>query len=292
MVCMKDMRLPDQVLRDICVTVWRYYIDNSREMPWRKIEQGGVIDPYYILVSELMLQQTQVSRVRTKYLEFIGQFPDFTSLASADLGAVLAAWQGLGYNRRAKYLHDAAKMVVERFRGILPMDQTELTKLPGVGTNTAGAICAYAFNQPVVFIETNVRTVFLYHCFNGQQKIGDTDLFPLVARTVPGLPGSLNIAIDEHTPTVREWYWALMDYGAYLKTTQGNATRQSAHYRRQPPLKGSRRQIRGHVLRLLVSAPHSMEDLQRAIPDGRLQEVLTALEDEGLIQHRSGLYVL
>ena len=131
-----------------------------REMPWRQDTRG-----YYVLVSELMLQQTQVSRVLPKFTQFITLFPDEQTLARASLSEVLVVWQGLGYNRRARYLHEAARMIVERFEGIFPKTEAELLRLPGVGKNTAGAILAYTYNQPAIFVETNIRTVFLHHFF-------------------------------------------------------------------------------------------------------------------------------
>ncbi|MCA9327351.1 A/G-specific adenine glycosylase, partial [Candidatus Saccharibacteria bacterium] len=123
-----------------------------RDMPWRSDTR-----PYYVLVSELMLQQTQVDRVIPKFQAFIAAFPDERILAQASLADVLKLWQGLGYNRRAKFLHDAAKHVVAS--GDFPLDEAGLVTLPGVGKNTAGAIMAYAYNQPAIYVETNVRAV-------------------------------------------------------------------------------------------------------------------------------------
>ena len=134
--------------------IWEKGRELYRDMPWRDDTR-----PYYVLVSELMLQQTQVDRVIPKFDAFITRFPDEAALAAASLADVLTLWSGLGYNRRAKYLHDAAKMIMAEFSGIFPTTYDELVKLPGVGPNTAGAIMTYAYNQPVVFIETNVRTV-------------------------------------------------------------------------------------------------------------------------------------
>ena len=137
-----------------------------RDMPWRQDTR-----PYYVLVSELMLQQTQVDRVIPKFLAFITQFPDEKVLAGALLADVLKQWQGLGYNRRAKFLYESAKAVV--VLGAFPDDEAGLLKLPGVGKNTAGAILAYAYNQPGLFIETNIRAVYIHHFFAPQ---GFTDV--------------------------------------------------------------------------------------------------------------------
>ncbi len=243
-------------------------------MPWRHPDVGGAFDAYKILVSEIMLQQTQVSRVTPKYLSFIEQFPTVTTLARAPLAEVLKAWSGLGYNRRAQYLHQAAQMTGKQ----LPATLTGLVALPGIGPNTAAAIMNYAYNQPIPFVETNIRTVYIHHYFSDyKEPVSDKKLLPLVAET-----------IDQEHP--REWFWALMDYGAHLKETVGNLNRQSAHYTRQSAFEGSRRQIRGQVIKLLNQAPHAQADLARQIPDERLDSVLSDLLREGLIVKTKTMY--
>src|SRR5262249_9953194 len=153
----------------------------------------------------LMLQQTQVPRVQIKFAEFIQQFPTIQALAAAKLSKVVEAWHGLGYNRRAKFLWETAKKVVQDFGGELPKNVVDLQKLPGIGPNTAGAILAYAYNEPAVFVETNTRTVFIHHFFNEHSDVvGDAELRELIAASLP-------------SDNPREWYWALMDYGAHLK---------------------------------------------------------------------------
>ncbi|PID32468.1 endonuclease III [Candidatus Saccharibacteria bacterium] len=253
-------------------------------MPWRQPGPAGTYDPYAILVSELMLQQTQVGRVIPKYRVFMERFPDAVSLASAPLADVLRLWSGLGYNRRAKYLWRAAGIIQERWGGVMPAAVEELVALPGVGRNTAGAVVAYAFNKPVVFVETNIRTVFIHHCFPSVSSVDDRQLVPLIAATLPD--GS-----DEHA-SVREWYWALMDYGAYLKQQIGNVSRRSKQYTRQSPFEGSRRQIRGEVLRLLGQRPLTVAQLRISIEDPRLPEVLDALMAEEMIRLSDGVYCL
>lgn len=251
-------------------TVWAYYRAHGRhDLPWRKFEADGTLDPYRVLVSELMLQQTQVPRVVPKFEAFIRQFPTVQSLASAPLSDVLKLWNGLGYNRRAKFLWQAAGMIVSDFGGRVPETTGDLVKLPGVGYNTAGAIAAYAYNKPVVFIETNIRTVFIHHFFANEQQVTDKAVADLVARTLPD--------------NVREWYWALMDYGSYLKQTVGNLNKQSRHYNRQSAFEGSRRQVRGRVLKLLSDQSYAAASLAQLIADARLPDVLGDLEREGLI---------
>lgn len=260
-------------------TVWRYYRQSGRhDLPWRLPDSNGVFDPYRILVSEIMLQQTQVSRVVSKFLSFTHQFPTFATLAAAPLGDVLKAWSGLGYNRRAKFLWQAAGMAIAEYAGGLPATTRELRRLPGIGVNTAGAVAAYAFNVPAVFIETNIRTVFIHHFFTGQQSVHDRDIADIVAQTLP--------------PNPREWYWALMDYGTFLKQTLGNISQSSAHYAKQSAFAGSRRQIRGRVLHLLGEGAKTDRALAAAIPDERLPGVLADLVQEGMVIRQASQYML
>jgi len=221
-------------LRQVRKVVWNYYRRHGRhDLPWRM-----TTDPYAILVSEVMLQQTQVSRVLGKYQEFMAMYPTVTDLAAAPLATVVRLWQGLGYNRRAKALHAAAQKVVAEYGGQFPRDEQQLRQLPGVGSYTAAAIMAFAYNEPVVLIETNIRTVFLHHCAPTQEQVADTLLLPLIAQVLP-------------KDRAREWYWALMDYGSHIKVRYGNASRRSREYVKQSRFTGSNRQIRGAIIRAL-----------------------------------------
>lgn len=260
--------------------LWDYYAAHGRhDLAWRQPEVDGTFDPYKILVSELMLQQTQVSRVIPKFNEFLMKFPNFTALAQASLAEVLIAWSGLGYNRRAKFLWQAAQTVQTDFGGVFPSTAEQLVKLPGVGKNTAGAILAYAFNQPVVFIETNVRTVYIHHFFQDQVDIPDAAIDDLLQAT-----------LDRENP--REFYWALMDYGSHLKQTVGNLNRYSKSYAKQSKFEGSRRQVRGQVLRALAGKTMTAEELAATIQDSRLPAVLEDLVTEGLVQQAGTSYAL
>lgn len=245
--------------------VWQYWRENGRQgLPWRDNPS-----PYNVVVSELMLQQTQVHRVIPKFQEFISLFPDFPALAKAPLSEVLIAWQGLGYNRRAKYLHELAKAVVSL--GGLPDTLDELVKLPGIGKNTAGAIMAYAFDQPVVYIETNIRTVYLHHYFADRFDVDDKELLPIVERT-----------LDSEEP--RAWYSALMDYGTYLKKQGLGRIDASKHYKKQSKFEGSVRQMRGAILRELASGPLTLDELNmRMCRDGRFETAINQLAREALI---------
>ena len=271
------MKLTDIERREFLGVVWDFYRSSSRhELPWRQPEHDGTFDPYKILVSELMLQQTQVVRVVPKYREFLRQFPTIQVLAASDLGDVLRAWQGLGYNRRAKYLWLAAQSIDSA--GQFPATHEALVKLPGVGTNTAGAIRAYAWNQQVVFIETNIRTVYIHHFTRDNEIVSDDFIRDCVEYT-----------LDHEHP--REFYWALMDYGAYLKT-QVKTIHRSKHYVKQTTFHGSKRQIRGQILRELSMRPLSAKQLAVSIGDDRLQLVLTELCHENLITKNGERYCL
>lgn len=251
--------------------VWNYYRRHGRDLPWRTPEPDGSFDPYKVLVSEIMLQQTQAPRVVSKYHEFLRQFPNLTALAEAPLSAVLAAWSGLGYNRRAKYLHEAAQHLATKPQ---PWSLEDLVACKGVGPNTAAAVLVYAYNRPLAFVETNIRTVFIHHFFGDQTDILDNALLPSVQQ-----------ALDREQP--REWYWALMDYGVHLKATVGNMARLSKHYAKQSAFVGSKRQVRGRVLRLLKEQSLPREALARYIADERLEAVLQDLLREGLITEKS-----
>jgi len=251
--------------------VWDKARELYREMPWRQDTR-----PYYVLVSEIMLQQTQVDRVIPKFESFIATFPDVETLAQASLADVLQLWSGLGYNRRAKFLHEAAKKIVNDFSGTFPDTQAELVTLPGVGVNTAGAILTYSFNTPIAFIETNVRTVYFYHFFEDSSDVSDRDLKELVEAT-----------IDQENP--REWYWAIMDYGSYLKRQGAGRNDKSRHYRKQSALKGSIREVRGQIIRELTSKDMELESLRQAVnADERFVDALAGLSKDGLVKETDG----
>lgn len=280
----------EQKVEEFRTVVWEFYRRYGRhDLPWRQPEAGGTFDPYKILVSEIMLQQTQVGRVIPKYQLFLERFPSFATLAAAPLGEVLRAWSGLGYNRRAKFLWQCAGQVVAERGGQLPLTSAELVKLPGIGPNTAGAVLAYAFNAPALFVETNIRTVFIHHFFADQTGVSDRDILAMLQTTFPTRePG----ATKNLEGVSRYWYWALMDYGTHLKQTIGNLNTLSKHYAKQSRFEGSTRQLRGQVLRLLSERPYSLSQLQSHIPDPRLSAVLGSLTAEGFIIKTARAYHL
>lgn len=228
-----------------------------------------------MLVSEIMLQQTQTGRVTEKFLIFKEKFPNFLALSKASLEDVLKAWQGLGYNRRAIALKKIADIIINDYHGKLP-DSIEILKtFPQIGHNTASSVAAFAFNKPTVFIETNIRRVFIYFFFHNRNNITDKVIIPIVEKT-----------LDKTNP--REWYYALMDYGVMLKKLYPDLNKQSAHYRKQSPFKGSNRQIRGELLKLLVKNKilkiSEIEKSLKKIPEKKLMTVLSQLEKEEFIE--------
>lgn len=253
--------------------VYSYYKTEKRPLPWRDTN-----NPYHILVSEIMLQQTQVSRVIEKYTSFIDIFPDIATLARAERNDVLKAWLGLGYNRRALALHACAHIISEKHDCRVPDSPELLMTLPGIGKATAASIAVYAYNIPAVFIETNIRTVFIHFFFSKESAVHDNAIFPLVGHT-----------IDHDNPS--RWFNALMDYGVMLKKREGNPSRKSVQYRPQSAFSGSRRQLRGKIIRALIAAPlQSEEKLIADTGSGHveLSSVLDELQREGFIVKDTG----
>ncbi len=258
-------------------TIYDYYKNNRRSFEWRED-----ISPYRVLVSEIMLQQTQTDRVAQKFPLWLNYFPDFETLARASTRDVIAAWAGLGYNRRALALHAAAQRVAQEFNGSLPNDPEMLQTFKGIGPNTAGSICAFAFNKPTIFIETNIRAVYIHHFFPGEEKVHDKQLLPIIEAT-----------LDYQNP--RDWYYALMDYGVKLKKEHKNPSRKSKHHTVQSRFEGSERQIRGMILRALTEfGKLSFDDLVAVIPrpQQRIEKNLSDLISEGFIKVKDQDYYL
>ena len=244
-------------------------------MPWRRTRV-----PYRILVSEVMLQQTSVERVIPKYGPFLKAFPGMRALAESTVEEVLGAWKGLGYNRRALALRNAARTLAEEHGGRLPKAVDELCSLPGIGRATASSVLVFSFNLPLVFIETNIRRVFIHFFFPRSRSVGDSAILPLVEKT-----------LDRKNP--REWYYALMDYGAYLRRSVSNPNLRSSSYARQAPFEGSLRQLRGRVLDVMLSLRGAdAAGIQRALAreDLRLGRALSELVSEGFLREKNGRY--
>jgi A/G-specific adenine glycosylase len=260
--------------------VWENHRRNRRDLPWRRTR-----DPYEILVSEVMLQQTQVARVQVKYGQFLASFPNVRALAAAAAADVLVAWSGLGYNRRALSLHQTAKMVVDRQGGRIPSSPEELRRLPGIGPATAAAVCVFAFGRPHAFIETNIRAAFIHFFFRESLSVSDVDIFPLVEKTM-----------DRDDP--REWFYALMDYGVWVKKVYGNPNRRSKDHVVQSRFAGSRREVRARALEALLAlapATATAETVHAMLPDPSrdLDELVSVLDDlagEGFLRKEEDGY--
>ncbi len=240
-----------------------------RKLPWR-----GDLSPWHILLSEVMLQQTQVSRVASVFPLWRERFPTPSSFALLSVAEALAAWSGLGYNRRALSLLATAKILAETYLDSVPASEDALRTLPGIGPYTARAILAFAFDIPSVFLETNIRAVYIRHFFEGAEKVSDAEL-EAIGRAL----------LDESHP--RAWYTALMDYGAWLKVHELNFTKKAATYRPQKRFQGSERQLRGALLKaLLKAAPTSVEALsyELKMDTVRLWNCAEKLEKEGFIE--------
>ena len=263
-----------------------------RELPWRNVD-----DAYEVLVSEVMLQQTQVARVLRYWPRFLEAFPTIDALAAASTADVLALWQGLGYNRRALALKRTADKCSAHHAGRLPETAEELAKLPGIGPATAAGIVAFAYNRPSCYIETNVRSVFLHELFPEREDVRDRELEPFV-RDAAGC------AFDDASP--REWYYALLDYGAYLKSQVANPSRRSAHYSRQSTFEGSHRQKRSFVLKRVMACPDGLPALDVAaaldgfeVEAGRepvnpaeFARIVEELSSEGFFRNEDGLLIV
>lgn len=263
--------------------IWDHYAHNKRMLPWREIEELSIKDRgYRVLISEVMLQQTQVKRVVEKYLQWLERWPTIDSFANSSLSDVLVMWSGLGYNRRAKYLRDTLLDIQKNYKGIIPQDAKVLQSFPGIGPNTAAAIIVYTYNKPIAFIETNIRTVYLYSFFaNTTEQVTDRQIVTLVTDT-----------IDTENP--RDWFYAIMDYGAYIKKNHGNQLHNARSHKKQSVFKGSKRQVRGKILQLLTQMHYvTADELDAEIADDRVHEVLHDLLSEGMItRHANGTYAL
>ena len=258
-----------------------------RDLPWRNID-----DAYGVLVSEVMLQQTQVARVERYWSRWMALFPTADALAAADTATVLETWQGLGYNRRALALKRACETCAAERGGKLPKTAEELVELPGIGPATAGGIVAFAYNEPSVYIETNVRSVFLHELFPACEGVSDKELVPYVADTCP-----------QDDP--RSWYYALLDYGAHLKTQVANPSRRSAHYTRQSAFSGSRREKRSFILKQVLAAPdglpagevralldaHEAQAGRAQVEEALFESILAELVAEGFFREEGGLLI-
>lgn len=237
--------------------ILQWYKKNKRDnLPWRFTETR-IVGAYEILVSEIMLQQTQVSRVLDKFPKFIRAFPTVQHLAHTSLKNVLKEWQGMGYNRRGLYLKQCAEESIKRFNGVIPSDPLLLKTLPGIGPYTAGAVLSFAFNKPIVFFDTNIRKFFIHYFFshqNNKEKISDTEILPIAQRLF-------------YTKNPRLWNYAIMDYGAIMLSRTPKLLSRVKSYHKQSPFLGSTRFFRSQIVQYLLKHNHATHaELQSMCP--------------------------
>lgn len=253
-----------------------FYKQYGRTFAWRQTS-----DAYRILLSEVMLQQTQTTRVQPKYTLFLSIWPDFEALAKTSLDELLFHWKGLGYNRRALNLLKSAR-ATEAWNWTIPNDRTIIASLPGVGKATTAALLSFCYNERAIYLETNIRRVLL-HCFYPESMgIADKELELLLAK--------LCDEVDDY----KTWYYALMDYGVLLKTLVPNANVRSAHYSKQGKFENSNRQIRGQLIHLLSdTGPKQAEvilQLLSRFEEERVMDCLDQLKAEGFVQETEQVY--
>ncbi|MDR2068244.1 MAG: A/G-specific adenine glycosylase [Spirochaetaceae bacterium] len=255
--------------------IYSYFEEKGRAFPWREDPR-----PWGVVVSEFMLQQTQTERVIPYWERWMRLWPSPKDLAKVSLEYALREWNGLGYNRRGRFLIECARLITRKYNGKVPETPATLLSLPGIGAYTAGAIACFGYNYPSVFIETNIRASVIHFFFQNREAVNDREIFPI-----------LQEALDHDNP--RRWYWALMDYGAALKKLTVNPSRRSAHYTKQSPFEGSFRQQRGRIIRTLIfQGPATVPELQKStgIEPEELYKVLDTLAKDAMVAEKQGVY--
>lgn len=269
----------DEALKQMVDHVLDSRKDLYRDFAWRRTQ-----DPYEVLVSEVMLQQTQTQRVIRYFERWIEKFPTFDALASAAKVDVLEAWQGLGYNRRCLALYACAQEVSEKYHGVCPSDENELISLPGIGPATAAGVRAFAFNEPSAYLETNVRAVVLHELWPQEEGVNDKSVLAAVQAAAA--------EIAQRGVDARIWNYALLDYGAWLKKVFPNPSRRSKHHTKQTAFEGSRRQKRAALLRQVFDEPNNTSkhyaqvckydlDITEDVLDSLVKEGFVCLEENG-----------
>jgi len=266
------MKLSQEMIQQFQKKVLSFYQKQKRDLPWR-----NTTDPYKILLSEFMLQQTQVVRVVPFYERWITKWPTIHALASASRAEVLKMWMGLGYNTRAIHLHKAAQKIVSKHKGDVLKAMKHYKEIPGVGKYTSHAVQIFATNDNLVTVDTNIRRIFI-HEFHLPETITEKELWKLAEQCLP--PGKS-----------RDWHNALMDYGALSLTAQKTGIKPKTQ---QSRFEGSDRQIRAQILRRLLKGTTTLLDLQNTIgvEPIRLQRILRKMMDEQLLIKKQNRYQL
>ena len=255
-----------------------WYLVHRRDLPWRK-----TFDPYSIVVSEIMLQQTQVGRVLNFYDKFLNTFPTFSSLATADNKTLFELWNGLGYWKRALNLRKIAEIIQLKYEGVFPSDIDTLKTLPGVGEYTSAALKCFIYNYPVAFVETNIRKVINHFFFNGSDNVSDKEIYRIA-----------DLVLDRDNP--REWNYSLMDYGSSefrSKKTTKNDKKESFVF--------SNRFYRGELIRFITQKGEVSRDeihillntiSENKITNSRVSSILESLIKDQLISNKKDRYYI
>lgn len=265
-----------QSLKEFSSFILSFYEKHGRVFAWRQTS-----DPYRIHLSEVMLQQTQTSRVQPKYELFLSLWPTFKELSEATLEELLFNWKGLGYNRRALNLRKSARLT-EQWGWTIPNDPKAIASLPGVGKATSAALLAFCYQERSIYLETNIRRVLLTCFFHECEGVKDKELEALLGELA-------SLQSD-----IKSWYYALMDYGVLLKHLLPNANTRSAHYTKQGTFEQSNRQIRGALIHLLSDTggkdERALHSILNAFEPERITYCLKQLQREGFVQERQGVY--
>lgn len=273
------MKLSKKQITSFRQKIFLWWPPHRRDLPWRHTR-----DPYRIMVSEVMLQQTQVLRVIDKYNEFIEAFPTVKDLAQASPAQILRIWKGMGYNRRALYLRSSAQIICDQYNGQIPNNYELLTRLPGLGTYTARAIMVFAYGQEVPLVDTNIRQIITHFFFSNQAQG-----LALMGRKGRALEKDIEDIARQLIPPGKSWEWhqALMDYGAIAMT---NIQIPITNKKKQKPFKDSNRYYRGRIVdRLREGEAQEKEFLEEcASAYGKSKKFLVGILDglikEGLIE--------
>ncbi len=270
------MRVPSQTVKRFQKMIFVWWKNNKRDLPWRHTS-----DPYKILVSEIMLQQTQVSRGLPKYLEFVKRFPTVSSLATASTGEILRLWKGMGYNRRALYIQKTAQKIVADFYGVFPQNEQQLKTLPGLGTYTARAVLVFAYKKDIAMVDTNIRQIITHFFF----------------QDVPQSEKVIQEVADQLVPKGKSWEWhqALMDYGAIkLERNEKRTTK-----KKSKPFKETNRYLRGRLLDLVCERQWKELDLVECMTENfrkekkPIEEIISGMIKDGLIiRNKAGIISL
>lgn len=257
--------------------IFTWWKGNRRDLPWRHSR-----DPYNIAVSEIMLQQTQVLRVIPKYSEFIEEYPTIYHLANASAASVLRMWKGMGYNRRALYLHTMAKMIVEKYNGKFPTNAKLLAQLPGLGIYTTRAILVFAYKKDIACVDTNIRKIITHFFFDDK----------------PQKDSVIQQTADRLVPTGKSWEWhqALMDYGSLemkdVKYQMINSKKKSV------PFRQTNRFYRGRIIDMLREKNYPEMNIignihnQYKKQEHEIQSIINGLIQDGLVERKKDMLFL